>query len=114
MNLYIPPLGAKLTLAKDWTFDLWDEYRNDAMIKALKVKMPVPPRGVANYRNATVSAPVTLPTGTELIIRTYRIRLGQSADDRITFSAKIGKKSHRFWVELADANRIEFVADDGR
>lgn len=111
MKLHIPPLGAVLTLASAWTFDLWDEYRNDAMISALKVKMPEPPRGTYS-RNGFVSAPATLPAGTELIVRCYRIRLGQGAADRVTFSAKIGKKSHRFWVKLADANNIELEKDD--
>lgn len=105
-KLSIPSLGTELTLAKDWTFTLHNEYRNDALIAALKMKMPTCPRG---YYDRNASLPVTLSVGTVLTVRRYYIRLGQQAFDSVTFSAKIGKKSHRFWVKLADANNIELA-----
>lgn len=107
-NLFVPPLGTELTLAADWTFALYDEHRNDGLYKGLKIPFPLDGR---SYGRDMLSKEVTLPAGTVLTVRRYYIRLGQNAFDSVTFSAKIGKKSHRFWVKLADANRIQ-LADE--
>jgi len=112
MQLHIPPLGAKLTLASDWTFELYLEYRNGAMIEAMKIHFDKRKFGDGEMYldwNTNQHKPATLPAGTELIVRRYYIRLGQSAFDSVTFSVKVGKKSHRFWVKLADANNIELA-----
>lgn len=114
--LHIPTLGAELTLAADWAFDLYAEHRNAGLVDHFNP--PYPRRknrdgddiGIDWYGN--LHAPVTLPAGTVLTVRRYYIRLGQSAFDSVTFSAKIGKRSHRFWVKLADANRIVLAPDD--
>ena len=106
MNLFIPPLGAELTLASNWTFTLHNEHRNEPLIAGLKLTMAQDARGYYD-RNATL--PVTLPTGTVLIVRRYYVRAGQKAFDSVTFSTKIGKRSCRFWVKLTDANRIELA-----
>lgn len=103
-NLFIPPLGTKITLGADWYFALHDEYKNGAMIRALKA---LPSDRFCDEKNF---AWVSLPAGTVLTLRTYRIRLGQAASDRVTFTAKVGKASHRFWVHLKHANLID-VAD---
>lgn len=111
-KLTIPPLGTELTLAADWTFELYAEYRNAGLVSYFNP--PYPRRknrdgddiGIDWYGD--LHAPVTLPAGTVLTIRRYYIRQGRGAFDSVTLSAKIGKKSHRFWVKLADANRIEF------
>ena len=107
MNLHIPPLGEKLVLVSDWTFDLYQEYRNTAAAKHFKAVYATDERGYYNHKAPPFK--VTLAVGTELTIRRYYIRLGQKDFDSVTFSAKIGKKSIRFWVKLADANKIEFA-----
>lgn len=56
----------------------------------------------------SVSIPVTLPAGTTLVVRRIFIRQGAGDFDSVTFSARVGKKSHRFWVKLEDANNIMF------
>lgn len=102
-TLYIPPLGAKLVLAADWNFRLFDEYSNAPMISVMKAL------DVARLRNERVFGKGMLPAGTELTLRTYRIRLGQADADRITFTAKVGKRNYRFWVKLEDANLIQLA-----
>ncbi|WKZ86281.1 hypothetical protein N5B55_04845 [Ralstonia pickettii] len=104
-RLFIPPLGSELILAADWTFSLFAEYRNTALFKALKLKEP---RDKYGCYDPNLSAPVALPAGTTLFVRRYYIRQGMKGFDSVTFSAKIGKKQHRFWVKLEDANRMEF------
>jgi len=106
-TLHIPPLGAELTLATDWTFDLYGEQRNLGLFANLKIAVPRDPRYNCHDERACVKA--TLAAGTVLTVRRYYIRLGQAAFDSVTFSAKIGKRAVRFWVKLADANRIEFA-----
>jgi len=54
------------------------------------------------------SVSTTLPAGTELIVDRIYIRKGKSDYSSITFRAKIGEKSQRFWAKLDDCNRIEF------
>jgi len=107
-RLHIPPLGAKLTLAQDWTFDLFGEYRNDGLFRALKIAKPTDPSG---FYADHLSKPVTLPVGSELIVRRYYIRQGNAAFDSVTFSVKVGKKSTRFWAKLGDVNRIQLVEE---
>ena len=116
-TLHIPPLGAELTLATDWTFELYLERRNSGLIEALKMISQYPKRkwgggDLAPDWSANLHVPATLPAGTVLTVRRYYIRLGQAAFDSVTFSAKIGKKSHRFWVKLADANSIQLATNE--
>ena len=116
-KLHIPPLGAVLTLASDWTFELYLEHRNSAMIETMKVEYDKIRRGGDGQMYVDwyggQHKPVTLPAGTKLTIRRYYIRVGQKAFDSVTFSTKVGKKSCRLWVKLADANNIELEEIDG-
>lgn len=38
MKMYVPEIGDKITLTKDWTFLLFDEYRNGSLFDLLRVK----------------------------------------------------------------------------
>jgi hypothetical protein len=106
MNIFIPPLGTKLTLLEDWHFELPDEYLNHRMIAILKAAPPA--RDIV--RNATWRA--ILPVGTELVIRTIDVRQAQNGFEKIAFSAKIGKNpSTRFFVRGACANKIVASAE---
>lgn len=110
MKLYIPRLGDRLILSADWTFKLYDEHRNDALFKALKIPFPVDGDGRRQcYGRHQLSVTVTLPAGTELAARRIYIRQGQRAFDSVTFSAKIGGKFRRFWAKLDEVNGIEFA-----
>lgn len=98
-RLFIPKLGTVLTLAADWKFNLAADRLNDGLFKALRI-----PR----LLNADTGADVTLPAGTELVIRKYYIRLGQCESDHMTFGARLNGKSHRFFAKLCDVNRIDY------
>lgn len=51
---------------------------------------------------------VTIPVGTVMYVDRYYIKNGgQTEFDSVTFRAVFGKKTQRFWVKLADANRIQ-------
>ena len=49
MKMYIPEIGDKIVLTKDWTFRLFDEGRNTALFDLLKVKR----RGVESIQRAS-------------------------------------------------------------
>lgn len=98
MNLFVPALGTEFTLAQDWAFTLFDEYRNRALIDAIGQK------ATSRWRNVnTRSFDTSLPVGTRLRVDRIYIRNGQSDFDSITF---ILPDSTRFWVKLDDANNI--------
>ncbi|MPQ56369.1 hypothetical protein [Duganella sp. FT27W] len=99
-RLFIPKLGTALKLAADWSFNLAGDRLNDGLFKALRK-----PRALFTDSGAEV----TLPAGTELVVRKYYIRLGQCENDHITFAARINGKSHRFFAKLCDVNRIEYA-----
>lgn len=119
-NLFIPPLGTEITLAEDWTFDLYNEPRNETLIAAMGVSFP----DVIYYARAAQCHRVTLPAGSILKVDRFYIKKGQGAFDSVTFylrghsrpsyiwtsasgrQYKMPKKPVRFWVKLHDANKI--------
>ncbi len=104
-NLFIPPIGASIELAQDWTFELYDEYRNSNFFEYLGLQRP---GRDAMYDPKSVTA--SLPADSVLKINRIYIRKGQKDFDSVTFFLvhSKGKKvtKARFWVKLADANRI--------
>jgi len=110
-------------LAKPWTFDLYNESRNDKLIETLGLR-PAWGWKMDNeesrkiYRDFQEKHPfgeiikaVTLPAGTVLNVSRIYIRMGCLDYDSVTFSIKKGKcpekKVHgRFWAKLKDVNRI--------
>lgn len=116
MRLYIPPKSSELTLAADWTFDLFNEGRNNGLIHAMDIRFPrVDYRAQLDQHHS-----VTLPAGTRMKVDRIYIRSGQSDFDSITFfiTTKDAEQmtcwrrstqgSIRFWVKLRDANNLEF------
>jgi hypothetical protein len=123
MKLYIPALGDVLTLAEDWEFTLMNEYRNTSLIELMDVKE-------FNGEGELVK----LPKGSQLKVDRFYIRKGQGSYDSVTFFLvgektkgktierpwrngngdkgvyvqKIPARGVRFWVKLADANKIIF------
>lgn len=112
MKLYVPDIGDRLTLSKEWNFTLYDEHRNTALIKALDY---TPSR---RYYNTDMRTwPATLPAGVVLVIDRVYIRKGKQMGDysSITFRTESTKDKElkkfnkcRFWVKISDANEIEF------
>lgn len=114
IKLFIPTIGAKIKLAEDWTFTLFDEYRNEALIKA----------EVGEYKRkwggtAEAIKEVTIPEGTTLTVDRIYIRKGVGNYDSITFNIRKGScpnkpeyEKTRFWAKLSDVNRIQCEVDE--
>ena len=124
MNLFIPDISTKMVLSAPWTFTMYMEDRNNKFIGELleqKWDIKEPPRGGDGYYKYTWQSvelgPVTLPEGTRLSVDRIYIRKGQREYNSITFNANIElytvssnkpiKIKGRFWVKLADANKIQ-------
>ena len=134
MKLMIPPLGARIRLIVDWSFDLHYEQRNENVFELFGAFAHL--KGtVAGYAGDAYPplhrideadkepARVTLPAGTLLTIDRYYIRNGAGDFDSVTFALpsqplpgySFGKKrASRFWAKLEDVNEIEFefLAED--
>jgi hypothetical protein len=137
MRLFIPNLKTNLILTQDWTFRLYNEYRNTkGFRKSVGVSWPsyqewceaegLTPEGTTDERpykhwihrdryqeeagGTRCYKAVTLPKGTILRVSRIYIRNGAQAFDSITFSIK-KRKGHkvsgRFWAKLADVNLME-------
>lgn len=109
--LFIPPLGTEIELAEPWTFDLYDEYRNYDFRVFLGIIKDNQGRWYRYGRDEDTSSKVTLQPGTLMKVDRIYIRKGCGDFDSVTFrmSHQDGKKlkrSQRFWVKLADANKI--------
>lgn len=121
MQFYVPTIGDRLYLAEDWTFDLYDEYRNDKLLETSgvaeieeyedwdgKTRTMVKP----NAEYGEVAGQVTLPRKTELKVERIYIRGAahkMRKFDSITFrimKCPDKKLKGRFWVKLRDANKI--------
>jgi hypothetical protein len=109
MRLLIPSTGTHLKLTKAWKFKLFNEYRNNPLLKKLGL-----PEGT--YR-ADKSRSVTLPKDTVLTVDRIYLRKGAEGFDSVTFRVhtypgkpkKWGKP--RFWAKLTDVNQIQCVLD---
>ena len=119
-NLFIPPLGTEITLAEDWSFDLWNESRNDSLAEAIGIIWQA-----TDYDSRRIEQHnVTIPAGTTLKIDRIYIRKGQDDFDSVTFLwkgnkipskvvsyghgnvYKVPSKTVRFWAKLDDVNKI--------
>ena len=108
MKLFIPPLGTKLTLLKNFTFDLLCEERNQ---KLWNLKMQLPMSSIPWQHARDLWKPVTLWAGDELIVDRVYIRKGYRSYDSVTFRGwtRESGTDHkiRFWMKLEDANRLD-------
>lgn len=134
-QVFIPTIGTVFTLAEDWTFPLYNEDRNDAMLCYQGKRDAVEKR---NWRDGIKSVgDVTLPTGTALKVDRIYIRKGDEKMkeyDSVTFivqsipsvsiavempkspySFAASKKPRimrtiRFWAKLNDVNQMMIEA----
>lgn len=134
MKMYIPELGDRIVLTKDWSFQLFNEHRNSGLINLLGVKFKgdyyvyngkqyfhasktwnrydvingrVP--GVTFVKETGIE--VSLKAGQVLTVDRIYVRKGASDFSSITFNyigAPKGSGRVRFWAKLADVNTIEF------
>ena len=123
MNFYIPELKDEIKLTSDWSFDLYAEYRNETLGKALDLIAEKTNRLFDNWKvfeehpelerwKPTIAAKVIIPKDTILIVDRIYIRNGAKEYSSITFrikdcpNKKVNKK--RFWAKLHDTRSIEF------
>lgn len=119
MQLYIPEIGDRLRLTKDWTFTLHYEHRNSSLIEHFGDLFEWRRRsGNDTEPNDKI---VTIPLGTILKVDRIYIRKGLEEWSSISFYAEgIGTgsgafgrpKSARFWAKLSDCNKIEFEIEE--
>jgi hypothetical protein len=132
VRVFIPTIGTVFTLAEDWTFPLYDESRNDAMIAYQGLTDAIAKRHWGN--DPKILKNVTLPTGTTLKVDRIYIRKGSEelkAYDSVTFivqsipdvniavtmpqddwQIRMGKnprtmRTIRFWAKLNDVNQMK-------
>lgn len=115
MQLYIPNIGERITLATDWTFRLFNERRcqpfNDCPAPAEQVD-------TSTYAISKVKH-CTLPAGTVLLVDRVYLRQGLDAfasiSFRITSTAApwVAKQRKRFWAKLDDVNQLQIVPPAG-
>lgn len=124
MNLFIPAIATKMVLTEPWTFTMYMETRNNKLIGELlrygwDIRKPErDEEGYYKYAwDARVLGPCTFPAGTWLSVDRIYIRKGQNDYNSISFNMHLDhfdvrtqKKVRikgRFWVKLADANKIQ-------
>lgn len=93
-RMFIPEIGTKIKLTKDWTFTLHKEYRNESL---LLERFP--------SFNLSHDIKYTLPAETILTVDRIYIRKGNEEYSSLSFTLP-GKK--RFWAKLSDVNNIHF------
>lgn len=116
-QLLIPDIGTVLQLTEDWTFRLYRERRNNALIKACG-------KGEAGWGDtATLSHEVTIKAGSELAVDRVYIRQGAGEYSSLSFhlhkggvleyAGKTIKAKGRFWAKLSDVNQMKVRIDMG-
>lgn len=119
MKMYIPEIGDKIKLLKDWSFELFCEYRNYELFE--KFQTPIPRIWNGTDYNYSQSLFLTFIEGTVLSVDRIYIRKGASDFSSISFyiedspeeKFKPGKKKGfkkgklRFWAKLCDVNNME-------
>lgn len=120
MKMYIPSLGDVIELTANWTFQLYNEYRNETLLCVMgDTRKP-------EYYKGITSVPCTIPAGAKLKIDRIFIRKGAEEFNSVTFllvgektakhtgldywNMKVTKPSRpvRFWAKLEDVNGMEF------
>jgi hypothetical protein len=116
MQLFIPTLGQRLKLTKDWKFTLHDERRNSSLKQLIEysqskfeVEDSIFDILTDDTKKKEDKIQCVLPVGTILTVRRIYIRQGAKSYDSVTFSIHScpDKIKGRFWVKLYDANTIE-------
>lgn len=116
VQFLIPDIGTILQLTEDWTFRLYSERRNCAMLKKIgkSVTASWGPAAMQEYE-------VTIPVCSQLGVDRVYIRKGAVDFSSITFNLHKGseiifngkaiKAFGRFWAKLSDVNRMKVRID---
>jgi len=126
MNLFIPDIGTLLKLEQDWTFTLYNEYRNRSMgesyNKYLVSKNDPNGKPPFNFNyHSWGNKVVDLPKGLVIKVDRIYIRKGLSQYSSITFTVPQPKTKKdkeempnnvdfggaKFWVKLHECNGIQ-------
>lgn len=113
MKLFIPPLGTKIRLTKEWLFKLFYEYRNDSLLKAQGFADESERKYDLQWKHRGEHAKTSLPEGTILTVDRIYIRQGAKDFDSVSFwlgtkPKGVGYRGKiRFWAKLEDVNNIE-------
>jgi len=115
-SLLIPDIGTILQLTEDWTFRLFSESRNCAILKKIG-KAVTPSWGDDQMKEYEV----TIPAGSQLGVDRVYIRKGAGEYSSITFNLHKGseivfngkaiKAFGRFWAKLSDVNQMKVLID---
>lgn len=108
MQLYIPTLGDQLQLTENWTFEIWDEYRNKQFLSKYGELGPIKDLATNRWGYVYKGYTISLPKDTVLKVDRIYIRRTCKNFDSITFVVFGPKKLGRFWVKLSEANNIVF------
>ena len=121
-QLFIPPLGSRLRLTQEWSFDLHRELRNHDFREHLGFEDPADrSRMYLIAQTHPRSDHVVLPAGTVLKVDRIYIRKGQDGFDSLSFliesspdtrlsvciiteQGRTRRRQTRFWAKLADVN----------
>lgn len=127
MNLFIPDIGTLLKLEEDWTFTLYNEYRNRTMGESynrylieIGDKNGKPPFTFNFFTSGNKI--IDLPRGLVVKVDRIYIRKGLSQFSSITFTVpkpKTKKEKQempfntqfggsKFWVKLHECNGVQF------
>lgn len=107
MKIYIPEIGDQIVLTKDWTFDLYYEYRNKSLLEKIDVNFEWRP--LISEPKPEQKYSITIPKKTILRIDRIYVRKGASNYSSLSFIIDSGEwKKCRFWAKLFDVNNIEF------
>lgn len=108
-RLHIPHIGERLILAEDWSFELYHEERNNALIEFFSVSGIVKKPKDWSTEGRSLGR-VTIPAPADLGVSRIYIRVGQKEFDSVSFTVNtiIGgrKLKGRFWAKLEDVNRM--------
>jgi hypothetical protein len=117
MHLCIPGIGDAIKLTVEWSFKLQNERRNKTLFEHVFPDQKWEPSSGFHsgrwWRCAVKHYDVTLPVGTELVFDRYYMAKDSADYHSITFIIRKNgpvmknKRQLRFWVKLADANKIQ-------
>lgn len=119
IQFFVPDIGTRVSLTKDWTFRLYCESRNSDFFRKMGWKY-----SARHWRSEKPMGQrdVTINAGSILKVNRIYIRQGVSAYSSITFNLQKGavvdgdadifkKGGIRFWAKLSDVNQMKVKVD---
>lgn len=107
MKMFMPSLGANISLSEDWEIDLYNEHRNNTFVQTCKTVLGAK---IKEQDYLKVNK-VVIPKNSVLTFDRIYLRKGVADYDSVTFTIQhpeFKKLKGRFWVKLTDVNKIEY------